>query len=437
MAFRVLIAPDSFKGTLSAVEAARAMARGTERAAAQFGRRVHPDECPMSDGGEGFAEIARLATRGKERLAPVLDAAGRHADARWTLCGPRAPRLPATTRLVRARIADAVFSLLTPIPGLPGVALSRGRTAVVESAQAVGLANLEPALRAPRALTSFGVGQLIGRALEAQASAVVVGLGGSATCDGGIGMAQALGAVFELSGEPPPEPPEPGQAPPQGRPLTAGDLPRIRSVDARYMHPALASVPVIAACDVDTPLFGELGAARVFGPQKGATEEVVFALDEGLRSLARTCAQAGLRADPDAPGAGAAGGLGFGLAAFLGADLVSGADLAARLVRLDARAKRAHLVLTGEGRLDAQTMHGKACLRVARAAGRAGVPVIALVGSTGPGWERLTRAAGGPIDRVETITPPGAGPRSAGDDAASRLEEAAARVVRDRLSRHH
>ena len=436
MAFRVLIAPDSFKESLSASAAAEAMARGVERAAAEFGRRVHIDLCPLSDGGEGFAEVVRAPTRGRARRATVLDAAGRSIEASWTLCGSRTPRLPMTPRLLRNRAADTVFSLVSPLPTLPGNPFARARVAVIESAEAIALGRLDPALRHPRALTSFGVGQLIGRALEAGAEVIVVGLGGTATCDGGIGMAQALGARFDLIGEPPADIPEPGELPPQGRPLTAGDLARITSIETRFMHPAIAAVQIVAACDVDNPLLGELGAARVYGPQKGATEDGVIQLDEGLERLTVLCAQAGLDVDADAPGAGAAGGLGFALATLCQARLHSGSALTARLTRLAQRAHRAHLVLTGEGRLDAQTTHGKVCARVAEIAREAGVPAIALVGSTGPGWERLRRTAGGPLDRIEIITPPGASPARTRQAAARLLEDATARVARHRLGRH-
>lgn len=434
MVYRVLIAPDSFKGSLSASEAALAMAHGVERAAAQFGRRVRVDLCPMSDGGEGFAETVRHATHGRARSADVLDAAGRTIRAEWALCGPGAARRPAGGPIIRERFAETALALLTPWPSVPGNPLARVRTAAIESACAIGIANLDPTLRKPRALTSFGVGQLIGRALEAHAEAVVVGLGGSATCDGGIGMAQALGVRFELIGDPAPAEFEPGETPPQGPPLRASDLTRIRSIDVRGIHPGLETARLVAACDVDNPLFGEEGAACVFGPQKGATDEAVQILDEGLRHLARKCADAGLSVDPDAPGAGAAGGIGFALAAFFGARLESGASIVSRITRLRQRARKADLVITGEGRLDAQTAHGKTCLHVARAARDAGAPVIALVGSTGPGWERLTRGAGGDFDRVERITPAGTGEAAAMRDAASLLERATTRAVQDRLS---
>lgn len=410
------------------------MAHGVERAAQQFGRRVRVDLCPMSDGGEGFAETVRHATHGKIRHADTLDAAGRPIRAGWTMCGPGAARRPVGGPIMRDRFAEAALAILTPWPSVPGNPLARARTAAIESAAAIGLASLEPALRKPRALTSFGVGQLIGRALEAQAEIIVVGLGGSATCDGGIGLAQALGVRFELVDEPAHEEFEPGETPPQGPPLRAADLMRIRSIDVRGVHPGFESARLVAACDVDNPLFGGDGAAYVFGPQKGATDEAVRMLDEGLRHLARKCADAGLNVDPDAPGAGAAGGIGFALAAFFGARLESGAALVARLNRLRERARKADLVLTGEGRLDGQTARGKACLHVAHAAAGAGAPVIALVGSTGPGWDRLARTGGGPFDRVERITPAGTSEDAAMRDAAGLLERATTRAVQDRLS---
>ena len=435
MRLRILIAPDSFKGCMSASAAAEAMALGAERAAAEFGRPIRLDLCPMSDGGEGFADALRLATMGRRRTAHVLDAAGREIDATWTLCGRGAARQPLSTRLLKHRATDAVLSILSPLPAIPGALFSRVRTAAIESAQAIGLAQLEPDLRRPRRLSSFGVGQLLGHALEANAEVVIVGLGGSATCDGGIGMAQALGVRFELIGEPPAPAIEPGQTPPQGRPLTAADLPRIRSVNTRFIHPSLAQTQIVAAHDVDNPLCGGAGAAAVFAPQKGASDDDVRFLDAGLRHLADVCLDADLDADPDGPGAGAAGGLGFGLMAFCGARAHAGATIMARLLRLRERARRADLVLTGEGRLDAQTARGKVCLRVAEIAARAGVPTVALVGATGPGWQAVTRAGGGPVERVETITPAGMSHPLAVERGAELLENATMRVVRDRLSR--
>jgi glycerate kinase len=203
-------------------------------------------------------------------------------------------------------------------------------------------------------------------------SRIVVGVGGSATCDGGTGLAQALGVRFRGA----------------TTPATGGALQAIRAVDLSLRDPRLASTEIAAACDVTNPLTGPDGAALVYAPQKGATPEQALRLDAGLAHLATLLPGV----DAGAPGMGAAGGLGFGLAAFCGARLERGIDLVLELLDFEARVRRADLVLTGEGRLDAQSLQGKACLGVAAVAARHGVPTTALVGETGPGAEHTLGA---------------------------------------------
>jgi glycerate kinase len=320
---KVVIAPDKFAGTLSAAQAATAMAQGW--------RRARPDdtvlEVPLADGGEGTLDVVEAAVPGSGRVeAEVADARGTAADAAWL-------RLP------------------------------DGR-ALVESAQACGLQRLAKDQRDPLATTTYGVGQLLASAAADGASEILVGLGGSATVDGGAGMATALGhRLLRADGN--------------GVKIGASwvrDLVRI------VPGPGLG-VPVLAAVDVDAPLLGPHGAAAVFGPQKGARPQDVPALEAALEALA-DAAERALPGGPwrDLPGAGAAGGLGFGLAAFCGAGLVSGAGLIAELVGLEAALDGADIVLTGEGSLDAQTAAGKVPAHVLAAARERGVPVLAIAG---------------------------------------------------------
>ncbi|MHC4860621.1 MAG: glycerate kinase family protein, partial [Planctomycetota bacterium] len=321
---RVLVAPDSFKESLDAASAARAMARGV--LAAEPAAEI--DECPVADGGEGTVDALVRATGGEVVRTPATGPLGTAMEAAWGLLGD-------------------------------------GRTAVIEMAAAAGLPLVPPAERDPTRTTTFGVGELILAALDAGRSRIVVGLGGSATGDGGVGMAQALGVGFE--GVP--------------APATGGDLPGIQDVDPTAADDRLADAELIGACDVVNPLTGPRGAARVFGPQKGATPEQVEALERGLLHLASVAPWA----NPEEPGAGAAGGLGYGLRALLGARLGRGIDIVLDAVGIGARLAAADLVLTGEGRLDAQSAEGKAIEGVLRAARAAGVPVIVLAGEVAPG----------------------------------------------------
>ena len=316
-----MCAPDSFKESMSAPEAAAAMTRGVHR--------VLPDaecvEVPLADGGEGFAESLAGSLGGDLVDVPVVDALGR----------------PAIGQLLVA-----------------------GDLAVVEVAQAVGLDRIAAGERDPLAGTSRGVGHLIRAALDRGARRIVVGLGGSATNDGGAGMLAELGVLFtDEAGEP-------------VDPLPR-DLPRVALVDASGLDPRLADVNVEAACDVTAPLCGPGGASAVFGPQKGATPEQVAVLDAALAHLAEF---SGRTHEANLPGAGAAGGLGWALLAFLSASTRAGLDLVADLVGLDAAIAGADLVLTGEGSVDGQTLQGKTPAAVAARASRAGVPVVVFAG---------------------------------------------------------
>jgi glycerate kinase len=339
---RVLIAPDSFGGTLSAVEAATAIADGWRRTdpAADLVAR------PLSDGGPGFIDV----------LVSGL---------------PRARRLPVEVRDPLGRPT-------------PGEVLLDGATGYVESAQAAGLHLVTPDERDPNVTTSFGVGTLIAAAVEAGAGEIVVGLGGSATNDGGAGMLAGLGVVARDG---------------TGGPLPYGGaaLSAVAAVDG---VPLLRGARLVAATDVDNPLLGLYGATAVYGPQKGADQAAIMSLDVALERWAveveRAVGLSGLR---DRPGAGAAGGLGFGLMA-LGAERCSGADLVMEAVGLEAAIDGAGLVVTGEGRFDATSMRGKVVSGVARRAQEAGVPCVVAAGQAQVG---ARDAAAHGIDEVWSV----------------------------------
>jgi len=328
---RVLVAPATYKECLSSVRAAGAMAEGVRRA------RAEPVLLPLSDGGQGTTECLVRAARGRLQAVGVTGPLGR----------------PVTASL-----------------GL----LTNGRSAVLEMAAASGLALVAPGERDPMHATTRGTGELIRAALNADAREILLGIGDSATCDGGAGMAQALGVrLLDKRGGPV----GPG----------AAGLRDLAHIDVSRRDPRLADATLRIACDVDNPLTGPHGAARVFGPQKGATPDQVRQLEEALRQLADVIRR-DLRLDVfDLPGGGAAGGLGAGAVAFLGASLQSGAETVLDILGVDDLLTRADLVLTGEGRLDAQSLAGKAPVALARRAKAVGVPCAAIPGSLGPGHE--------------------------------------------------
>ncbi|MFF2042012.1 glycerate kinase [Kitasatospora sp. NPDC058170] len=332
----VVVAPDKFKGTLEGAEVAARIAAGIRRGAP--GAEVR--ELPVADGGEGT-------------LAAAL-AAG------FT-------RIPAKVAGPTGLPVDAALAV-------------KGDTAVVELAQSSGLARLPGGRTAPLAAGSFGVGQLIGRAVGLGARRIVLGLGGSACTDGGAGMVQALGVgLLDADGT---------ELPPGGAALR-----RLARLDLGSLADGLAGVEVVVACDVDNPLLGPRGATAVYGPQKGADGEDLVVLEEGLTRFADVVGEAVGRDFRDAPGAGAAGGVGFAALALLGATMRPGIELMLELLGFDAAVRGARLVVTGEGCLDAQTLHGKAPAGVAAAATRAGVRVAAVAGRLELS-EREWRAAG-------------------------------------------
>ena len=332
---KIVLAPNAFKGTLTAAEVAAAMAEGV--------RAARPDaeivSLPLSDGGDGFLDVV-LAARGGERFRTcVTDPLGREIEAEFAI-----------------------------VPALDA--------AVVESALASGLALLRPDERDPMVATSRGTGELIRAALAHRPRHLLVGLGGSATVDGGVGAAAALGLRFlDASGE---EIADGG-----------GALAGIRAIRYAGRDPALKGVKIAALCDVANPLLGPEGAARVYGPQKGATPDQVERLEAGLSHLADGIQSKLLIDVREVEGAGAAGGLGAGLLGFLGARLLPGGVAVLELVGLHEHLADADLVLTGEGRIDAQTGFGKVPVAVAMTCADAGVPCVAIAGSVAEGHEML------------------------------------------------
>lgn len=344
---KIVAAPNAFKGCLSARDAAIAMAEGVRRAA--------PDAdivaCPVADGGDGL-------------VAVVADALG-GALIEFEVSGPLGARVAAPV----CRAGDLV---------------------AIEMALASGLALVPPDRRDAVAASTIGTGELIRHALDLGARRLIIGIGGSATTDGGIGMAQALGArFFDGAGAP---------LPPNG-----ASLPLIRRIDLSGLDPRLKTVTIEAACDVDNPLYGPQGAAQIFGPQKGASPQQVAFLDEGLRNLAAVIKRDLGRDVAAVRGAGAAGGLGAGLLAFLSTTLKPGAELVMAIIGLDRALDGADLVLTGEGSVDAQTAAGKAPAIVATHAKAKGVPCFIIAGRKSGDLEPL-RALG--VDAVFTLSPP-------------------------------
>jgi len=341
----VLIAPDKFKGTMTAREAARAMALGVRDACAVRGVLAEFDQCPVADGGEGTIDAITEA-------GVVFNL---WAEGAW---GPRGALDP-------------------DFPGAEWIIIDRMQTHIIESARFIGLQLVAPEDRHPLLMTSAGLGSVIRHASSMAPKQIVVGLGGSATVDGGLGAAWAdsrARPIYRPGYRPF------GQADSHGcRMPYAIDLGAIESIEV--LHRDRPQVKFVALCDVDNPLLGANGAARVYGPQKGATPEEVEQLEQGLENLVRVCRRAGIEADPDTPGAGAAGGLGYGMMAFFGAKLVSGAEYVLDMIGFDARVQAADVVITGEGRLDAQTSHGKAAAVVARRAMKVGREVLCVAGS--------------------------------------------------------
>ncbi|MFZ1873784.1 MAG: glycerate kinase [Chania sp.] len=350
---KVVIAPDSFKESLSALEVAHAIERGF--------RQIFPDVqyvlLPMADGGEGTVDSMVAATGGEIVTVSATGPLGKPVAAFYGLLGD-------------------------------------GETAVIEMAAASGLHLAASNERDPRITTSYGTGELILAALERGVKSIILGIGGSATNDGGAGMMQALGAKLLDKNH---QPLQPGGA----------ALAQLAHLDLSQLDPRLQQVKITVACDVDNPLCGEKGASAVFGPQKGATPAMVQELDNALHHYGTLLEQVTGRAVLNVAGAGAAGGMGAALIGFLAAQLRPGIEIVIETLQLEEALRDADLVITGEGRLDSQSIHGKTPIGVARVAKRHQLPVIGIAGSLAADYQVVHQhgidAAFSVLDRIVTL----------------------------------
>jgi glycerate kinase len=455
-----LIAPDKFKGTLTAKEAAEAMRRGVERAARERGITVEIDECPVADGGEGTLEAIASAVHAHRHSSTVYDWIGAPMRGTWLSHDPNRPlrdRWPTRRFLIHVTllvvICAAWFTFLMPMQAwifragfrwihaailAAGLAfalvlvrvvrltrkhpIARDRTAFLEVARVLGIRAIRPRFRDPELMDTEIVGSLIGRTLEDGCGRILIGLGGTLSIDGGIGVGMLTHAFLDAKGHRPPG--------------FGATLPKIVKVVPYPWEPRLREAELIALCDVQNPLLGPRGAARMFGPQKGATPEQVERLEKGMENLVRVCRECGIPCDPDQPGAGAAGGLGFGLATFLGAKLVPGAPFILDLLKFDERCAATDVVMTGEGKMDMQTAEGKACAEVAKRAAKAGKPCIALVGTIEDEPETLRERLadhGVRFESVHAVSEDGTATPTSSSDAAARLERATREVMIARM----
>lgn len=376
----IVAAPNAFKGSLSAQEAAEAISRGVLRGCSD----CKVVQVPVADGGDGLLEIATNALGGE--ICNV------------TVKGPRMQAITSSFGWVKDT----------------GVA-------VIEMASASGLALLPEEKRDPTITSTFGTGELIQAALDKGAQRIIVGLGGSATCDGGIGMASSLGYRFlDAVGT---------ELPPVGK-----SLQHIVSIDSSAIDPRVANVVFEGVCDVINPLAGKNGASYVYSPQKGASTEQVRELDEGLSNLADVIKHEMGMDVRDVPGAGAAGGLGAGLHCFLSARLKKGIDLVLDLVELEKKIQGADLVITGEGQIDFQTRFDKAPAGVARLAKQHGIPCIAVCGGIGEKIHELYEIG---ITSVFSICSKPQSLPEAMDNGAVLVEKTAEQVIRTYLAGTH
>lgn len=329
MAMKITIAIDSLKGSLSSLEAGRAAGEGI--------KRVFPDAeveiFPIADGGEGTVDALVAGLKGRKRLAEVQDPLGRAVKAAYGI-------------------------------------LQEKNMAVIEIAAAAGITFLDSEERNPLKTTTFGVGQLIRDAIRQGCRNFLIGLGGSATNDGGVGMLQALGYEFQKK---------------DGTPIDRGaqGLEELAHISAEHAMPELSQCTFQIACDVANPLCGEMGCSTVFGPQKGADRDMIRKMDQWLLSYAQLTGRIYPKADKNYPGAGAAGGLGFAFLTYLNASLRPGISIVLEALGIENEIQRSDFVITGEGRLDGQTVMGKAPIGVAKLAKKYKKPVIAFSGSVG------------------------------------------------------
>ncbi len=342
----IVLAPDSFKESMTAKEVCEAMEKGIKKA----NPNIKCIKVPMADGGEGTMQSLVDATDGKVYKVKVQGPLGAEVEAEYGILGD-------------------------------------GEVAVIEMASASGIHLVPKEKRNPMKTSTFGTGQLIKACLEHSIKKLLIGIGGSATNDGGAGMVQALGGkLLDSDGN--------------ELPLGGGELRKLAQIDLSNLDDRLKDVEVEVACDVNNPLVGEKGASYVFGPQKGATEEMVKVLDENLRHYGvkiKECLGIDI---VEVPGAGAAGGLGAGLMAFLNGTLKNGLEMVVEYTKLEQKVKEADMVWTGEGSIDHQTIYGKTPYGVARVAKKYKLPVIALAGRIGDGIEPLYDSG---IDAIYSI----------------------------------
>ena len=332
---KIIISPDSFKGSLLAEEVCEHIENGIKKALPE----AEVVKIPISDGGEGLVDVMVSATGGQIKKIMTQDPIGREIESYYGILGC-------------------------------------GTTAVIEMAASSGLPLLKKEEQNPLITSTFGTGQLIKAALDENVNKIIVGIGGSATVDGGTGMAEALGVkVLDAAGK---------SLAPGG-----GDLGKLSRIDISGLDPRLEKVSILVACDVENPLTGKNGAARVYGPQKGATKEMVEILEAGLSHLAFKIREDLNKDVENEAGAGAAGGLGAGLLAFTNGKLMPGIDIALDNVNFDEEAKDADLIITGEGRIDHQTVFGKVPVGVATHAKKYKCPVIAIGGGADERLEEL------------------------------------------------
>ncbi len=370
---KILIAPDSFKENLSAKEVAQAIERGIKR----VNENIQTSIVPMADGGEGTVESLVEATDGQIINVKVKDPFMRDIDSYYGVLGDR-------------------------------------KTAVIEMAAASGLALLEKDERNPMDTTSFGTGQLIKYAIEEGYKDIIIGIGGSATNDGGAGMLMALGAkLLDANGE------DIG--------LGAKGLGKLKSIDLSNFHEDIKDCNFVVACDVDNPLVGKRGASYVFGPQKGADEHMVKILDANLENFGKVVEDTLGIPLLQYPGAGAAGGMGAALLAFLDAELERGIDIVIEATQLESKIMASNLVITGEGQIDGQTQFGKTPYGIATLAKKYNKPVIAIAGGIGEDASVLYEKG---IDSIFSIVNKPMTLEEAMAHGESLLEDTAERIIR-------
>lgn len=370
---KFVVAPDSFKGSVSALGVAEAIERGIRSVFAEAEVQL----LPIADGGEGTIEALVTATGGQVLYEEVVGPLGTTLNAHWGILG------------------DA-------------------ETAIIEMAAASGLPLVPADKRDPRITTTFGTGQLMKAVLDKGLRKIIIGIGGSATNDGGAGMAEALGARFlDRDGK---------TLPPGGKALA--DL---AGIDLTGLDPRLQETTIMVACDVDNPLCGERGASAVYGPQKGANPAMVAELDAALHNYARIAEQATGKAMANCSGAGAAGGLGAGLLFFTNAQLRPGVEIVLEAAGFASMVQDADLVITGEGRTDFQTAYGKAPVGVAKVAKQFNVPVVCLSGGLGQGAEDVLKQG---IDGLMSVAPGPMTLEQCMENGAQLIEAATIRLCR-------